>query len=136
MSDEKQNIKGKKIIIVEDDNVVSRAFSDILIQENFRVDIANDGIEASEKIKSDKPDLVLLDLILPEKNGFEILEEMHKDEALKNIPVIILTKLGEESKMQRGKELGAVDYLIKTDVYLKDVISKIRFYLDKSNSKN
>ena len=90
-----------------------------------------DGREALKKIRSEEPDMVLLDLIMPEKNGFEVLEEMKKDKALKNIPVIVLSNLGQESDVDQGKKLGAVDYLIKSNVSIKEVIEVIKLHLAK-----
>ena len=88
-----------------------------------------DGLEASEKIKEVRPDLVLLDLIMPGKNGFEVLEEMKADKDLKNIPVIILSNLGQESDVDKGKSLGAEDYLIKSDISMKEVIETIKRHM-------
>lgn len=118
-----------KILLAEDDKFISRAYSDGLGRAGFNVDVAHDGAEAVTKIKAGKPDLVLLDIIMPEKNGFEVLEEIKKDPAFKKLPVIVLSNLGQDSDVVQGKALGAVDYLIKSNMAMKDVIAKVRQHL-------
>ena len=123
--------KTKKILLAEDDKYVLRAYKDGLERAGFEVLIATDGNEALERIKKDAPDLILLDLIMPVKNGFEVLEELAVDRSLKKIPVVILSNLGQDSDVKKGKELGAIDYLIKSDYSMKEVIEKVKFYLTK-----
>lgn len=124
----------KKILLAEDDKYISRAYKDGLERAGFEVLVATDGSEALEKIKKDAPDLILLDLIMPVKNGFEVLEELAMDGGVKKIPVIILSNLGQDSDIKKGKALGAVDYLIKTDYSMKEVIEKAKFYLASRKS--
>jgi DNA-binding response OmpR family regulator len=119
------------LLLVEDDKFISRAYKDGLEREGFDVDTAFDGVEAMEKIRASSPSLVLLDLILPEKDGFAVLEEVRLDESLKHVPIIILSNLGQESDIEKGRSLGALDYLIKADVSMKDVIEKVKFHLAK-----
>ncbi len=119
------------LLLVEDDKFISRAYKDGLEREGFDVDTAFDGVEAMEKIRASSPNLVLLDLILPEKDGFAVLEEVRLDESLKHVPIIILSNLGQESDIEKGRSLGALDYLIKADVSMKDVIEKVKFHLAK-----
>jgi DNA-binding response OmpR family regulator len=128
---ETNNGKVKKILLAEDDQFISRAYKDGLGRAGYKIITAMDGREALKKIRSEEPDMVLLDLIMPEKNGFEVLEEMKKDKALKNIPVIVLSNLGQESDVDQGKKLGAVDYLIKSNVSIKEVIEVIKLHLAK-----
>jgi len=118
-----------KIVLAEDDKFISKAYQDGLRRGNYEVIPAFNGIEAVEKIKAEKPDLILLDIIMPDKNGFEVLEEIKIIPELKNIPVIFLSNLGQETDIQKGRELGAVDYLIKSNFSMKEVISKISEYL-------
>lgn len=120
-----------KILLIEDDKFLCRAYKDGLERAGFEVSFASDGKEGLEKIKSEKPDLILLDLILPVKGGFEILEELKMEGNPKDAPVIILSNLGQESDVERGKALGAVDYLIKSDWSMKKVIEKVKFHLVK-----
>jgi len=121
--------KSKKILLAEDDKFISLAYLDGLKRAGYNVEHAKDGKEALEKIKSFSPDLVFLDIIMPEMNGFEVLEEIKKDEKFKNLPVIILSNLGQDTDITKGKELGAVDYLIKANFSMAEVIKKIESYL-------
>jgi len=119
----------KKILLIEDDLFLSKIFSNRLIAEGFEAIVALDGVEGLEKIKNSSFDLILLDLILPKKSGFEVLEEMRMNDELKKIPVVILTNLEQDVDIEKGKALGAVDYLIKANFSIKEVIDKVRFHL-------
>ncbi|MBU4369778.1 response regulator, partial [Patescibacteria group bacterium] len=90
-----------------------------------------EGEEGIKKAREQNPDLILSDLVMPHRNGFETLEQIKKDKQLKNIPIIILSNLGQESDIKKIKELGAVDYLIKSDFKIKEVVEKINFHLAK-----
>lgn len=114
----------KKILLAEDDKFIARAYQDGLTRAGFEVVSAVNGQEAIDKVKSEKPDLVLLDLIMPKKNGFEVLEEIKADQTLK-MPVIILSNLSQDSDIEKAKELGAVDYIVKSNFSMKEVIKKI-----------
>lgn len=124
-----------KILLAEDDKYICRAYKDGLERAGFQILVAFDGVEAMKKVHSEKPDLILLDLVMPIKNGFEVLEELKKDPALKRIPVIILSNLGQDSDVEKGKSLGAVDYLIKSDFSMKEVIEKVKKHLTKRKGK-
>jgi DNA-binding response OmpR family regulator len=128
---ETDTARPKKILLAEDDQFISRAYADGLGRAGFEIITALDGVEALAHMRSEKPDLVLVDLIMPGKNGFEILEEMKADASLRNIPVIILSNLGQESDVERGKTLGAADYLIKSNLSLQEVAAAIRSHLDE-----
>ena len=128
MTDNKKNIK---ILMAEDDKFISRAYNDGLTRAGFSVTMASDGEEAIIKIKETKPDIILLDLIMPEKNGFEVLEEIKENDDTKGIPVIILSNLGQDTDVKKGKELGAVDYLVKSDFSIREVVKKIMEYVGK-----
>jgi len=118
-----------KIALVEDEKFLLGAMRDKLEREGFDVKTATNGEIGLEVIKKEKPALVLLDLIMPVKSGFEVLEEIQKDSELKKIPIIILSNLGQESDIEKGKELGAVDFLVKADFKMKEVIAKVREHL-------
>lgn len=118
-----------KILIAEDDRFLTRAYQVKLSAVGFAVQVAADGEETLKLLAEIKPDMLLLDLMMPKKNGFEVLEAMKKDASLKSIPVIILSNLGQDQDIQRGKDLGAVDYLVKTNVKLDAVVQKIKQYL-------
>ena len=119
------NKNGAKILIAEDDKFLSKVLSDKFSRKNYNVIVASDGIEAVNKIKSEIPDMVLLDLIMPNKNGFEILEEVKTDAKYKDIPVIILSNLGQKKDVERGKKLGVVDYLVKSNTPINDIVKKV-----------
>jgi DNA-binding response OmpR family regulator len=126
---ENPKTKGNIIVLAEDDKFISKAYHDGLTRAGYSVITAYDGQEALSKIRENFPDLVLLDMIMPVTNGFEVLETIKKDEKLKKIPVIILSNLGQDSDIKKGKELGAEDYLIKSNFSMNDVISRIKKYL-------
>lgn len=121
-----------KILLAEDDEFIVCAYKEYLNQNGFDVIVASDGEETINKIKAEKPDLVLLDLIMPIKNGFEVLEEIRKDKEADAIPIIVLSNLGQKSDIEQCGKLGANDYLVKTDTNLKKVVAKIKFYLDRT----
>ena len=123
--------KKYKIVLVEDDTYIARAYKAGLEHAGFEVLVASDGAEGLDKIRSEKPDIILLDLVMPVKNGFEVLQELKMEDGLRNIPVIILSNLGQDSDVAKGKALGAVDYMVKTDWSMKEVIEKVKFYLAK-----
>ena len=122
--------KAKTIIIVEDDKFLLGILSDRFEAEGFMVIQAMNGSEAVKKTGEARPDLVLLDLILPELNGFEVMEKLKADARTKNIPVIILSNLGSEEDMERGKKLGAVDYLVKAYFTPDEIVQKVRGAID------
>ncbi len=119
----------KKVLIIEDDEQISRVYGIKLKQEGIETINAADGEEGLKKIISDKPDAVLLDLMLPGKDGFWVLEELSKKPQLKNIPVIVLSNLGQKTDQERAMKLGAKDYLVKADVSIKEVVERIKKYL-------
>lgn len=120
-----------KIFIGEDDKFISRAYQDGFKRAGFEVDTGFNGDEVLEKIRQNKPDLLLLDLIMPQKNGFEVLGEIKMDKDLNKIPIIVLSNLGQDSDIDRVKELGAYDYLIKANFSMKEVVDKIKEVLIK-----
>lgn len=124
-----KNEKKTKVLMAEDDKFISLAYKDGLTRAGFEIIIAKDGNEAVQQAKSFMPDIILMDLVMPEKNGFEALEELKKDKATKDIPVIILSNLGQDSDITKGKELGAADYLIKSNFSISEVVEKINCVL-------
>jgi DNA-binding response OmpR family regulator len=118
-----------KILIVEDDKFLRLLLERKLKNENFEVVAAEDGEEALEKIVTEKPDLILLDIILPKKSGFAVLEEINKDENLKRIPVFIISNLGQPEDIERGKNLGAKEYFVKAGLSLEELIKKIKIFV-------
>ena|SRR3989338_5882499 len=116
----------KTILFVEDEPTLQKVAGEILRQEGFIVKSATDGEEAMRIIKTEKPDLVLLDLILPKKDGFEVLKEMKADTQTKGIPVIILTNLEGTQDVERALELGAMNYLVKANYELDDIVKRVK----------
>lgn len=119
----------KKIIVVEDDPFLYKVFSVKLVSAGFEAVSVKDGLHVVDIVKKELPNLILLDVMLPHKSGFDILVELKQDEATKDIPVFIMSNLGQEAEMKRGLELGAKEYLVKTNIKLDDMVEKINNYL-------
>jgi len=116
----------KKILFIEDEPTMQKTISKFLEKEGYEVKNALDGEIGLETAKRIKPDLILLDLILPKKDGFEVLKELKKDESTKDIPVIALTNLEESNNIEKVLSLGATAYLIKANYKLQEIVEKIR----------
>jgi len=115
----------QKILIIEDDRALQSAMVEMLSQEGYETTSAYDGEEGARKAQAEKPDLILLDLILPKKDGYEVLAEIKKGPN-KNIPVLILTNLEEIENVQKALDLGAKTFMVKSDYSLRDIIEKIK----------
>ena len=120
----------KKILIIEDEEVLSNLLQKKLNQEGYQVDITGNGQKGLEKIRKDKPDLILLDIVMPKMGGFEVMEELNKDKELKDIPIIVISNSGQPVELDRIKELGARDWLIKTNFDPQEVIDKVKKQLE------
>lgn len=116
----------KKILFIEDEPTLQKVAGEVLRQEGYDVKSILDGAEGLKAVKEEKPDLVLLDLILPSKNGFEVLKEMKEDDSTKDIPVIILTNLEGSQDVEKALELGATTYLVKANYELDDIVKKVK----------
>ena len=115
------------VLVVEDDKFLRMLLSEKLKSERIFVVEAENGEEAMVKMKSEpRPHLILLDLLLPIMDGFEVLGNMKKDAELKNIPVVVLSNLNEEEGIRRAKELGAKDYMVKAYFTMDEIMEKIR----------
>ncbi|MDP2910268.1 MAG: response regulator [bacterium] len=115
----------KKILIIEDEEVLINVLKKKLIREGYDISVAKNGVEGLAKMKKDRPDLILLDIIMPEKGGFEVMEEMTKDEDLKDIPIIIVSNSGQPVEIEKAERLGADDWLIKTEFDPQEVLDKV-----------
>ncbi len=124
------------ILLVEDDPFLSSILQLKLEKENFQVIRATDGEEALKFLIDQKlkPNLMLLDLILPKKNGFEVLETIRQDPLLEKLPVIIISNLGQPSDIERGKALGVIDYFVKARLSIDELIQKIKQESSQINS--
>jgi len=120
----------KKILVVEDDSVLRYVLMEKLKNTGYVVFGAEDGEVAIKKIKDEKPDLVLLDILMPKKDGMEVLEEMNVDEEMNSIPVIIISNSGQPVEIERAKKLGAKDFLIKAVFDPNEVLEKVKKLLN------
>lgn len=115
--------------MIEDDIFLRKVYRDKLQRSGFEFVEAINGEEGLNKVVSEKPDLVLLDIILPRKNGFDVLREMKDNQETRGIAVVILSNLGQEADIKRGMALGANDYFVKTEVTLEEVVARIKEWL-------
>jgi DNA-binding response OmpR family regulator len=122
-----------KILIIEDEEALVDVLEKKLLYEGYEVSVAYDGQEGMDKIKANNPNLILLDIVMPKMNGFEVLENLKKDKKNSSIPVIVLSNSGYSIDLDKALDLGAVDYLIKAEFDLDEVIEKIEETIGKEN---
>lgn len=115
-----------KVLLVEDDPMIVEMYKIRLEEEGYQVLTTDQGTEAIELAKNEKPAIILLDVILPEIDGFSILQTIKDDSATKDIPVLLLTNLGQESDKQKGEKMGAADYFVKSQHTPAEVIKKVK----------
>jgi len=115
-----------KILFIEDEFALQKTLGEALQQEGYRVISALDGEAGLRLAKSEKPDLILLDLVLPKVHGFTVLKQLKEEETTKTIPVIVLTHLEEMEDINKAIELGATTYLVKAQYSLEEVLEKIK----------
>ena len=118
-----------KILIVEDEEILLKVLQEKLEGEKYKTALVTDGAEVVRRAKTFRPDLILLDLILPNKDGFEVLKELKSDPNLKLIPVVVLSNLGQDEEIKRALQLGAVDYLVKIQHPINEVVEKLKHHL-------
>lgn len=123
-------MKNGRILIVEDDEFLLSMYQTKLSLENFEVITALNGLQGVKVAQKEMPDLILLDLNLPEMNGFEVLENLKNHEQTKNIPVLVLTNYSQKEDIDRCFKLGAADYLIKAHFIPSEVVTKIKKILN------
>lgn len=119
----------KKVLLVEDDKMILDMYTLKFTQEGYEVTQAENGKDGLELAKKINPDIVLLDIILPQMDGFTVLKSLKADPKLKDIPVVLLTNLGQDGDVKKGIELGAVDYLIKANFTPSQVVDKVKSVL-------
>lgn len=117
--------KSKKILLIEDEQIIIDLLGKKLQKEGYKVVIGRDGDEGLEKMRQENPDLILLDIVMPKKDGLEVLEEMMQDERINGIPVVIISNSGQPVELKRAKELGVRDWLIKTEFDPQEVLEKV-----------
>jgi len=120
-----------KILIADDDNFFRSFYSTKLRENGFEVEVAEDGVVALNKAKTFMPTLILLDIIMPNKDGFSVLMDLKADQQLMSIPTIVFSTLGQEADIAKAKSLGAVDYVNKSYFDFPNMLAKINQYLKK-----
>ena len=118
--------KKVKILIIEDDSFLLSMYATKFSLENFEVIVAEDGEKGLKSVFKELPDIILLDIFLPKKDGFDVLKELKDNESTKKIPVILLTNLSQKSEIEQGLSMGAEDYLIKAHFMPSEVVEKIK----------
>ncbi len=124
----------KKILLIEDESALQKAFGELLKQEGYETFSALDGESGLRLAKAKKPDLILLDLVLPKLHGFEVLKGLKADPETKDIPVIVLTNLEEAKEVEKAIELGATTYLVKAQYTLEEVVEKVKKALNDTTN--
>jgi OmpR family response regulator RpaB len=119
----------KKVLLIEDDQQISKVYEIQLKKEGFNTVVSRDGDEAVEIFSKENPDLVVLDLMLPKRDGFGVLEYIRKIAKDKETPILVISNLGQKGDRLRAMELGATSYMIKVDHPIKDIISTIKEHL-------
>lgn len=116
----------KKVLIIEDDTMISSMYRTKLEQDGYKVTVAENGSEGLEKVKAEIPDIILLDVIMPQLDGFTVLEELRGNMKI-SVPIIMLTNLGTDEDRAKGDKLGATDYLVKstlTPTQVSEIVEK------------
>ena len=133
---EKEQEKNKKILLVDDDPLIIRMYEYRLRHDGYTVVLAFDGEKAFMQAKKEKPDLILLDLMMPNMNGVDTLKLLKKDNDTKDIPVIVLTNLGDDpAYIGLTKEIGANNYLVKADTSLKELAQRVQAEIESQKTK-
>ncbi len=120
----------KKILIIEDEKMISDLMERKLTREGYSVTVTTNGIDGLISMRKGRPDIVLLDIIMPKMGGFEVMEEMNKDEKLKDIPVIVISNSGQPVEIDRVKKMGAKDWLVKTEFDPQEVLEKVKTQIE------
>jgi CheY-like chemotaxis protein len=116
----------KKIIIIEDEEILRNLLKKKLENQGYQIEVAEDGEQGIRKIREGSFDLILLDIIMPKMGGFDMLEEMQKDESIPEIPVIVVSNSGQPVEIDRAQKLGAKDWIVKTEFDPQEVINKVQ----------
>lgn len=119
----------KKILVIEDDKMICSMYKAKFEDDGFEVFAANDGIEGLEVARKEELDIIMLDIILPQLDGFSVLEELKKNVKTKKVPVVMLTNLGTNEDKEKGERLGAAGYLVKANLTPAQVSKEIKKYL-------
>jgi len=114
------------VALIEDDPLIAEMYTTKFTKEGYDIKHAADGAAGLELVKKEKPDIILLDIIMPKMDGFQVLTELRKEATFKDTPVIMLTNLGQEEDVQKGRALGATDYFIKTNFTPAAIVDKVK----------
>ncbi len=123
-------LEGAKVLIIEDDIYISRMYQLKLSLDGIKVELADNGKAGLEKVEDFRPDVILLDILMPEMDGFEVLKSLKSDPKNQDIPVLIMSNYGQEEDIKKGLELGAVGYLVKSQYTPSTVVDKIRSIIE------
>lgn len=123
----------KKILVIEDDKYLWNAYNEKLTGSGFEVKLASDGEEALKMIAEFQPTLILLDIVIPKKDGFAVLEEIKKNTVWQNIPVIVTSNLSQQEDVSRSMQLGARDFIVKSDTSINELVEKINLAISDTN---
>ena len=115
-----------KVLVVEDEEILLTALKEELLSGGYEVEGAGDGEDGLEKVKSFQPQLILLDLVMPKMDGMEMLQRLKADSSMRDIPVVILTNLSDYERISQALSLGAMDYLVKANYKLEDLLDKVK----------
>ncbi len=124
-------MNNQKVLLVEDDRDLIEMYETKFKMEGFEVIKAENGVNALELVKKEKPVIILLDIVMPELDGFQVLRSLRADPETKGVPVILLTNLSQEADIKKGVELGAADYLVKANFTPNEVVAKARKVLSQ-----
>ena len=119
----------RKLLLVEDEAMLAEMYTTKFTADGFEVICASDGAKALELAPKEKPDIILLDVIMPKLDGFAVLRQLKSDPVTKDIPVLLLTNLGQDEDLKKGKELGAVDYFVKSNHTPADIVAKVKEFI-------
>ncbi len=126
--------ENKTILLVEDEPLLGNLLRQRLEKEGFTVLLNHDGEEALKTLRETKPNLILLDIILPKISGFELMEAIKTDPQLERAPIIIISNLGQENDVARGQTLGAIQYFVKAKVSIEDLVEHVKTFLKLAGS--
>ncbi|MFA6271807.1 MAG: response regulator [Patescibacteria group bacterium] len=124
----------QKILLIEDDKMLLEMYTAKFTREGFEIATAENGSDGLKAARDTKPDMILLDIIMPKLDGFATLKEIRKDENIKDVPVILLTNLGQDQDIQKGKDLGADDYFVKANHTPTEIVEKVQELLKKKGN--
>lgn len=119
---QKRSSLPKHILIVEDDEYLANAYRLKVEKEGYRVTLAGDGEQALRALQASKPDLIILDLVMPNMDGFTVLEHIRAHREWKNLQIVVMSNLGQDEDISRAKQYGVEHYLVKSDIRLKDLL--------------